>query len=267
MKHKRVNILSLLSSGLLIYVIIGSIMRTTDATGHIVIPKNIFQLFLNINRGNFDLITLIIPLLISITTISIIVKTLNTSMLSNMIMRNKYKNILKNEIKGIYVEGLKIYVIPIIIVFVIGLIVFPKSILLSFKYFGGTSIYNIVFILLYILKCSLYTILLVNLTIIFYYLIANKIFTVILTELFIYVYSFIVVLPSNIYTNYLIQTGDNFKPNFLSKILNNLEILGSLSLNGYPVIEIINLLLLSLISFFIMKKIYGNKERVVMRFD
>lgn|SRR5574344_23616 len=267
MKHKRVNILSLLSSGLLLFVIINSIMKSTGTLGNIIFPKDIFDLFSKIERGSFDLLPFVVPLLIIITTISLMVKTLNTSMFSNMIMRDKYKNILKGEIKELYIEGLKIYVVPIIIVFVIGLIVFPKSILLSFEYFNGLSIFNILYVLLYILKCSLYTILLVNLTVIFYYLIANKIFTVILTELFIFVYSFIAVLPSNIYTNYLIQTGNNFESNFLLTILNNLEILRSMSMNSYPIIEIVNLLLLSLITFLIMKKIYGNKEKVVMRFD
>lgn len=216
--------------------------------------------------GVGELIMFFSPIAILILGINKIHKKITTSFLNFELIRTEYKSKMLKELILCYFKGSVVFISISVIIFVIGLILFPSDLsILTYKdyltYFPDEAIANpFLYVFLYHILILLFCMFIINIGLIIMYYIKDFILII--------VASFITINGINFILGNVIL--------FVAKIINNESFIDyAYDVNvyeGYMVQGTIgqaflDIGILYIITLFIVMILYKNKEKVVMRFD
>ena len=216
--------------------------------------------------GVGELIMFFSPIAILILGINKIYKKITTSFLEFELMRTEYKPKMFKELILCYFKGSILFIVISIIIFVIGLILFPSDLsVLTYRdyltYFPDEAMTNpFLYVFLYHILILLFCMFVINIGLIVMYYIKDFILIVIA--------SFITLNGINFILGNVIL--------FIAKIVNNekfieyaydVNVYEGYMLQGTIGQAFIDIGILYIISLIIVMILYRNKEKVVMRFD
>ena len=248
---------------------------------------NIFMFFINVNNvsypfkkdincysfweysthnGILTVFMFLLPIIISLITIKNINTKIYGSYLRNYLIRDDYKKLIKKEYLSCLVKTITPYVIISILIFIFGFI-FLKHDITNIKYADLYSnfIYDPMFsppivILLETIISIIFFISLVNIELIIYRVIKKLGLTII--------FSFVSINVLNFITSYLFKIISPLINNkYISEALYSFNIYHGFIGTKYIMFTLVVFSLICILSFILLKKMYSNKERMILDFE
>lgn len=248
---------------------------------------NIFMFFINVNNASYPfkkdincysfweysthngiltVFMFLLPIIISLITIKNINTKIYGSYLRNYLIRDDYKKLIKKEYLSCLVKTITPYVIISILIFIFGFI-FLKHDITNIKYADLYSnfIYDPMFsppivILLETIISITFFISLVNIELIIYRVIKKLGLTII--------FSFVSINVLNFITSYLFKIISPLINNkYISEALYSFNIYHGFIGTKYIMFTLVVFSLICILSFILLKKMYSNKERMILDFE